>query len=164
VLLRVSPAARDHDGDFAISQLPSSEDPCVSGDNPARLVGEHRVRPAPLADRRRYLCHLLVRMRSSIAGIRDELRERPALDLVPSGSVRPRSASRSPSSSSPNPVSARSKPAELEFAEFEAEESTVPARVKRQLVVGEAVSLDLRLRPPARYHRRHVGDAELLRR
>jgi hypothetical protein len=54
--------------------------------------------------------------------------------------------------------------AELQFAELEAEELAIPARVKRQLVVGEAVSLDLRLRPPARYHRRHVGNAELLRR
>jgi hypothetical protein len=28
--------------------------------------------------------------------------------------------------------------------------------------VGEAVSLDLRVRPPARYHRRHVGNVQQL--
>ena len=39
--------------------------------------------------------------------------------------------------------------AELQFAELEAEEFAIPARVKRKLVVGEAVSLDLRVCPPA---------------
>jgi len=47
---------------------------------------------------------------------------------------------------------------------FEAKELAIPAGVKRKLVVGEAVSLDLRVRPPARHHRRHVGNAQLLRR
>jgi hypothetical protein len=36
--------------------------------------------------------------------------------------------------------------AKLQFAELEAEEFAIPARVQRKLVVGEAVSLDLRLR------------------
>ena len=54
--------------------------------------------------------------------------------------------------------------AELQFAELEAEEFAIPASVKRKLVVGEAVSLNLRGRPPARHHRRHVGNAQQLRR
>ena len=50
--------------------------------------------------------------------------------------------------------------AELQFAELQAEEFAVPTRIKRKLVVGEAVSLDLRWRPPTRHHRRHVGNAQ----
>jgi hypothetical protein len=49
--------------------------------------------------------------------------------------------------------------ADLQFAELEAEEFAVPSSVKRQLIVGAAVSLDLRVRPPTRHHRRHVGNA-----
>jgi len=54
--------------------------------------------------------------------------------------------------------------AELQFAELKAEEFAIPTRIQRKLVVGEAVGLDLRRRPPARHHRRHVGDAEQRRR
>jgi hypothetical protein len=46
------------------------------------FVDEHRDGPAPLTNRGRDLRYLLVGMRSSIAGIRDELRERPALNLI----------------------------------------------------------------------------------
>jgi hypothetical protein len=34
---------RDHDRDFAIAQLSRSEDPGVSRDNPARLIGEYAI-------------------------------------------------------------------------------------------------------------------------
>jgi len=55
--------------------------------------------------------------------------------------------------------------AELQFAEFEAEEFAIPTRVQRQLVVGEAVSLDLRLRPipalPSSARRQCPADAPL---
>jgi hypothetical protein len=42
-LLRVRPAARNHDRDFAIAELPRSQDPRVSRYNSAHLVSEHAI-------------------------------------------------------------------------------------------------------------------------
>jgi hypothetical protein len=62
--------------------LPRSENPGVSRDNPARLVGKHRVRPAPLLHARRKLRDLSLGMGPGIFRIRDQPVDRPALDLI----------------------------------------------------------------------------------
>ena len=49
---------------------------------PARLIGQHRVRPAPLLHARRKLRDLSLRVRPGVLRIRDQLVDRPALDLV----------------------------------------------------------------------------------
>jgi len=54
-LLRIGPAPRDHDRDFGIAELARRQDTRVAGNNPACLVGKHRIRPAPLLHARRKL-------------------------------------------------------------------------------------------------------------
>ena len=54
----------------------------MSGYNPARLVSEHRVRPAPLLHARRKLRDLSLRMGPRILRIRDKPVDRPALYLI----------------------------------------------------------------------------------
>ena len=54
------------------------------------------------------------------------------------------------------------KALELQLAEFEAQQLRIPTGVERELIIGEPISLDLRLRPPARHHRRHIGNAQLM--
>jgi hypothetical protein len=54
----------------------------MPGNKRALFVDEHRDGPAPFADRGRDLLYLLVGMRSSVACVGDEFRQRPALDLI----------------------------------------------------------------------------------
>jgi hypothetical protein len=48
----------------------------------ALLVNEHRVSEAKFADRGRDLLYLLVGMRSSVAGVGNELPDRPSFYLI----------------------------------------------------------------------------------
>jgi hypothetical protein len=54
----------------------------VTGNNPARLVGENRIRPAPLLHARRKLCDLSLGVRPGILRIRDQPVDRPSLNLI----------------------------------------------------------------------------------
>jgi hypothetical protein len=62
----------------------------VSRDNPAGLVGKHRVGPAPLLHARRKLRNLSLGVRPVILRVRDQPVDRPALNLI----RRPRSLAR----------------------------------------------------------------------
>jgi hypothetical protein len=81
-LPRIGPAARNHDRDFAIAELPRSENPGVAGYNSAGLVRENRVRPAPLLHARRYLRDLSLGVCPGVFRIRDQPVDWPPLNLI----------------------------------------------------------------------------------
>jgi hypothetical protein len=59
------------------------------------------------------------------------------------------------------PGQSKVKPAELQFAELQAEELAVPTRVQGELVVGDDIGALLRIRPATRNHYRDLGIAKL---
>ena len=62
-------------------ELACRQHPAVPGDDAARAVDQHRVRPAELADAGRDLRHLGIGVGARVAGIRDQLAQRPPGDL-----------------------------------------------------------------------------------
>ena len=81
-LLRLRPAARHHHGNAPDPERLRREHAAVPGDDGRVLIDEHGRRPAPLADRGGDLRHLRVRVSVRVARIRNERRNRAALDLI----------------------------------------------------------------------------------
>ncbi len=81
-LLRLRPAAGDHDGDLGQAQLAGGQHAPVAGNQHAALVHQHRHRPAPLAHTGRDLGDLRLAVRARVAGVGHEPLERPTLHLV----------------------------------------------------------------------------------
>jgi hypothetical protein len=62
-------------------ELPRRQHAAVAGDDAVRAVHEDWIRPAELADARRDLRHLGIGVGARIAGIGDQLAQRPPGDL-----------------------------------------------------------------------------------
>ena len=63
------------------TQLPCRQHPAMTGDDAVRAIDQHRVGPAELPDARRDLRHLGIGVGARIAGIGDQLAQRPPGDL-----------------------------------------------------------------------------------
>ena len=63
------------------SQLPCRQHPAMTGDDAARTIDQHRIGPAELPDTRCDLRHLGIGVGARVAGIGDQLAQRPPGDL-----------------------------------------------------------------------------------
>ncbi len=81
-LLIVRPATRQKARHLGPSEFLRGENAAMPSDDPASLVDQHRVRPAPLANAGRNLRHLRVAVRASVARVRHERCDGSALDEV----------------------------------------------------------------------------------
>ena len=81
-LFFLAPATRNDHRDRCEAQLCRRPEARVAGDQPARLIGEHRHRPSPFPDCGGNLVEIGLVVRSRIVRVRDQPLEGPALDPV----------------------------------------------------------------------------------